>query len=516
MERKKTKWYHSIPFKLALLFLAVTAAVLAVTGLGISRLQSVRSEEENMSNMRHIGQMLAGELEAEGRVFISYQKYMLAHYAEVFIPHDFDMSFVESAEAAFETAFEKEYPGRVFDTEIAFDDMTEELKILFVTYYHAKWFLCFEDMRGYFELPYIYYVLPDAGDHHVIYAFDSERTYEGDEADNRLHLMDDYEEDYEECRCLFDTWTEGQMLDAMDSFDNEYGRTYTYYVPLYINGEKLGLVCVDTNTDFVDASTSAMIKKLGIFSGLVMLLGFAAATAMNIGYAGKISQIIRYVREYSSTKDISAVDELQKKIRGKDEVSALGLHIGDVMRDLDEYMKNFAKTEEKLAESRQTATMDALTGVRNKLAYDSEIQKEDLAVLGGHTDVGLIMIDLNYLKKINDEYGHDKGNIAIKKLCGFICGIFEHSPVFRVGGDEFVVLLKGEDLKHAGKLCLDFETKIKENYADGSLKPWERISAALGMAVYDPERDKELADVFKRADEAMYKKKREMKADRKA
>lgn len=66
------------------------------------------------------------------------------------------------------------------------------------------------------------------------------------------------------------------------------------------------------------------------------------------------------------------------------------------------------------------------------------------------------MIDLNYLKLINDNFGHDKGNIAIKKICNIVCVTFKHSPVFRIGGDEFVVILENEDYDNIHTLIKQF------------------------------------------------------------
>jgi diguanylate cyclase (GGDEF)-like protein len=96
-----------------------------------------------------------------------------------------------------------------------------------------------------------------------------------------------------------------------------------------------------------------------------------------------------------------------------------------------------------------------------------------------------------------------------------ICLTFEHSPVFRVGGDEFVVLLKGYDYVHIEQLAGKFNEEIDRVAGDNDLKSWERISAALGYALYDPDRDRSIEDTFARADRAMYNKKKNMKASRK-
>ena len=155
---------------------------------------------------------------------------------------------------------------------------------------------------------------------------------------------------------------------------------------------------------------------------------------------------------------------------------------------------------------------DALTGVRNKLAYDEMCKDIDYKIADGFTDFGIVMIDLNFLKRINDTYGHDKGNIAIKSLCTIVCKTFLHSPVFRIGGDEFVVILENEDFIFHDKKIEEFQNKIKEKSSEEGSPMWERISAAVGVALFDPKIDGNIDNVFKRADTAMYENKKEMKA----
>ena len=160
----------------------------------------------------------------------------------------------------------------------------------------------------------------------------------------------------------------------------------------------------------------------------------------------------------------------------------------------------------------RAANIDALTKVRNKRAYDLEITRINQDIEKDKKSFGIAMIDLNFLKVINDTYGHDKGNIAIQTLCRTICQIYVHSPVFRVGGDEFVVILENHDLENLDELKAAFDIEM-EAYKQKT-EPWEQISAAAGYAIYDPVVDKDAEDVFKRADEAMYEQKKQMKAVR--
>ena len=191
--------------------------------------------------------------------------------------------------------------------------------------------------------------------------------------------------------------------------------------------------------------------------------------------------------------------------------------------DIDSYIERLMSTRAKLRSTQieaykmsDLARHDALTGVRNKLAYDQELVRLGYEIDAGVQSFGIAVIDLNDLKKINDLYGHDCGNVSLKKLCNIICHVFAHSPVFRIGGDEFVVVLRGHDFGCADELVEKFRTRIEQtsNNETDDLQPWECISAAIGYAAYDAEVDENADAVFKRADELMYQNKREMKAGR--
>jgi diguanylate cyclase (GGDEF)-like protein len=173
------------------------------------------------------------------------------------------------------------------------------------------------------------------------------------------------------------------------------------------------------------------------------------------------------------------------------------------------------ETEEKASNLQALSEKDALTGIRNKRAYDCEVQKLEADLADGFNEFGLVMIDLNFLKRTNDTYGHEKGNISIRKLCMLVCEIFEHSPVFRIGGDEFIVILKNRDYLDVDRLIEDFNNHLSVLQNDDTLQPWEQISAAIGYAKFDKTMDKTVEDVFKKADKAMYDRKLSMKAERK-
>ena len=161
----------------------------------------------------------------------------------------------------------------------------------------------------------------------------------------------------------------------------------------------------------------------------------------------------------------------------------------------------------KMEAVNQKAYKDGLTGANNKLAYlealaDLEISLED----GTLKEYGVVVFDLNGLKHINDTLGHEAGDEYIKSACELICNKFDHSPIFRIGGDEFVAILKGSDYERREELESSFRKTIDENQAQGL------VVVSSGLAVYHPGKDESYNDVFKRADQLMYERKQSLKA----
>lgn len=124
------------------------------------------------------------------------------------------------------------------------------------------------------------------------------------------------------------------------------------------------------------------------------------------------------------------------------------------------------------------------------------------------------VFDCDDLKHINDRYGHDKGDIYLKTAARLICVVFKHSPVFRTGGDEFVVILRNEDHENMKQLLEQFDSSAEEINASAA-KPWEQVMISKGFVEYDPLKDSTATDVMNRADTLMYENKRERKKHRK-
>ena len=331
-----------------------------------------------------------------------------------------------------------------------------------------------------------------------------------------------------------DEYKLGTLIDIMAQDEivffvekTEWSTDYTGAMPLRGNdGEAYAVLAVDVDITTLSGEllrhavdNTAVILLLG----LIYTLSFLWWTRRNITLPVKLLEkgVVDYAGRSQGQRDVEALKFHAPAIRTDNEVESLSRAITRMTENMQDYVSDILSAEENsrsmksLAEAmRELATIDDLTGVRNKTAYSREVEKLERE-RAEKTDIhfGMAMIDLNYLKYINDGFGHEKGNQALCALRAIICEVFAHSPVFRVGGDEFIVILRGRDYRNIEKLSAEFRTR-----ANGSKdnEPWNHVSAALGVAIYDPAIDRSVDDVLKRADVNMYAMKTAMKAAREA
>ena len=116
----------------------------------------------------------------------------------------------------------------------------------------------------------------------------------------------------------------------------------------------------------------------------------------------------------------------------------------------------------------------------------------------------IIILDVNDLKKVNDNEGHKAGDQYLRDACKIICKTFKHSPVYRVGGDEFAVISQGEDYEHLEELVGRMSDHNTEAMQSGG------IVIACGMARCEND-DTNVSQVFERADQLMYDNKYDLK-----
>ena len=122
----------------------------------------------------------------------------------------------------------------------------------------------------------------------------------------------------------------------------------------------------------------------------------------------------------------------------------------------------------------------------------------------------IVVFDLNNLKQCNDTMGHAAGDAYIQNAAGIILHVFGNcGNCYRIGGDEFCVVIYGNDPSDMEEL---FRQMKQEQDEFNSKNAIPQIQIAYGYAEFDPETDRDIEDTRSRADDKMYQKKREIKA----
>ena len=267
------------------------------------------------------------------------------------------------------------------------------------------------------------------------------------------------------------------------------GRNKTVAFTILCNGKMMAVIAPN---DEIKADFNALALRvvgLALATGLIFVL-------ITIQIA---KTIIRPLKELDKAAQDLADGHLDVDldIRSNDEVGTLAKSLSETAQQLKikiNYINNLAYS-------------DKLTGVKNNTAYLQEVAFLKNDISQKKADFAIFVIDANGLKYINDNYGHEIGNELIIKVTQMVAEVFGEENLYRIGGDEFAVILREIAETECEKYCCQFD-EVVENQKG---KIW--ASASIGYAVYNKKMDSTYESVFNRADEDMYEKKVRMKAD---
>ena len=167
------------------------------------------------------------------------------------------------------------------------------------------------------------------------------------------------------------------------------------------------------------------------------------------------------------------------------------------INNIDVQVRQEENYERRLAQAQNIANTDALTGVQNRHAYmEAEERLNRQITEHRQLSFAIVIFDVNDLKKVNDNVGHQAGDEILRSACKTISGIFGRTSVFRVGGDEFVAIIQGDNFE----MLDDMIRKLEDHNTKASITGG--VVIACGMAKF--ENDSCVASIFDRADRNMY------------
>lgn len=168
--------------------------------------------------------------------------------------------------------------------------------------------------------------------------------------------------------------------------------------------------------------------------------------------------------------------------------------------------KNLDLVKKQLVETDRAMRMDHLTQAYNRRSFDERLKQQLQLFQLSKTPCSLIIMDIDFFKKINDTYGHDIGDFILKECVRMLHEVFarESDFVARIGGEEFAVILPDHKIEHAVKRAEDAMAKIRKEVfvQDGNEL---RFTVSMGIAELC---EGESADQWlKRSDKALYESK---------
>ncbi|MCF0127172.1 MAG: diguanylate cyclase [Pseudobutyrivibrio sp.] len=311
-----------------------------------------------------------------------------------------------------------------------------------------------------------------------------------------LASMDNSNIYYEKCKVLGDALSESiyevlksnDKSDSLISCDTDFGIYQFEYITLRNN---MKLIVYANNAEISRQQITTMCACSCIVIVFLIINIFTST---------------RFTRKI--TEPIMKITGAAKSFAEGDWDAIVGCNTNDELQILSNNMEIMArKTKEYIEYINNMAMKDELTGLRNKTAYKQYVDKINIEYAGTDRDYAVLVCDVNNLKLINDNYGHEEGDKLIIAASRVICKTFAHSPVFRIGGDEFVVIIDSEDYGNKDKLLSDFKEQM---YNTPSVSNADNPSVAIGMAVYKAD-GRDFEELFATADMNMYTNKMELK-----
>ncbi len=256
-------------------------------------------------------------------------------------------------------------------------------------------------------------------------------------------------------------------------------------------------------------------KSVIVWVVLLFMVLFIALIWMNQSLIRTANQTLENIQEHYQSEidlaEVRAADELfieeeidkleNANTRTMVTVTALFIFSLLVMLTNYSYMNKQAKEHQAIANT------DPLTGVKSKHAFVTKEREVDEMIEDKlNVPFALTVCDVNGLKYINDTFGHKAGDEYIRSASTMICELFKHSPVYRIGGDEFVVVMVGgQDYENRDAIMAELQRRSEANIGT------DNVIVAGGVSTFIPGQDLKMHDVFERADALMYKNKQALK-----
>ncbi|MEO8458778.1 MAG: HD domain-containing phosphohydrolase [Chloroflexota bacterium] len=227
---------------------------------------------------------------------------------------------------------------------------------------------------------------------------------------------------------------------------------------------------------------------LGVVTGIVVSFWVARS-------------IIRPLAQLEVTARLVSAGDLSARAsqRGPRELSHLGGVLNEMMSSIEKRTADLRLANDNLTDARAQAATDPLTGLGNHRSFHKRVQDEVAAAAAGDVTFGVVMMDLDGFKEVNDSLGHLAGDQLLREVAHAMIQVVGSANAYRYGGDEFAVLLPNSDHQTSMTVAESLKCAFREIHHPGA----GRVAASFGVASF-PESAATPQELVYRADMAMY------------
>lgn len=295
-----------------------------------------------------------------------------------------------------------------------------------------------------------------------------------------------------------------------EPYSDEWGTYYSAYCPIFAsNGEQVGIVGVDFNANYysrmiiVNAVTVIGASVVSGIVGAVIVFLFTIRIRKRFRllfaeFSSLADDIADLTEDYSRSKDDPrgelASPDREREESSEEEIGFLIYKIHHLQRKLRSYIA-FVKRQAKT---------DPMTGVNNKTVYLEKVADLNRSISYGGASFCVAVFDINFLKQINDHYGHELGDRSIIESVSIMKSVFGVENLYRIGGDEFIAIMDGETEEEVRARFTELDDLVRE-YNETHDREEGIVSFSRGCSAFRPGEDTEYRLVFRRADEDLYR-----------
>ena len=297
----------------------------------------------------------------------------------------------------------------------------------------------------------------------------------------------------------------------LDAYTDRWGSFYTAFSPVYdSNHEMVGIVGIDFESKEYENDVARQSDGIIIVSFVSLVIGSSIALLFSRQMLKRFRLLNRELSSLSTEVDTLNTEIVQKQseinLYGKEETEEdVDEQQNASVVDLSQKMEKMTQELHRYIEYvHAQAYIDSMTGVSSKTAYLELVKEIEEKIKAGTADFKVIVFDINGLKVMNDNFGHEYGDMLINNTAKVIRTLYDNKQIFRIGGDEFIVIIENETDKTLEENEFDINKAIEDfnhNLKEGDVK----VSCSFGGANYNPRIDENFKQVFKRADEEMYR-----------